>query len=117
MGPTTIDKDMLDFLIERQKPYWHTPVNLGIREFKKAVRALGYPKSVQSLLISRYKKRSWMEFDSVSRGRGNFPTHTIHGNSVELTSLDSQGENIPVRNKTNDDEGTTINVTKRTKQK
>lgn len=97
MEPTTIDEALLEAYFEKQKPYWHTPVNLGIKDFKKAVRALGYPKSVQSLLIARYKKRSWMEFDSVSRSRGNSPSHMKHGTSINVNNT-TEETTIKVRN-------------------
>lgn len=97
MEATLENEKLLEAYLERQKPYWHTPVNLGIKEFKKSVRALGYPKSTQSLLIARYKRRSWMEFDSVSRGRGNFPAHTKHGTPINVNNI-SEETVIKVKN-------------------
>ncbi len=73
-----MDEKILEAFIEQQKKIYHFPVSLGINEFKRLVKGTpGMSRSVKNKLIASYKKRSWIEFDSVARGRGNAPTYKL----------------------------------------
>lgn len=87
------DKDfeaLVGAFVEYQKPIYHTPINLGINEFKDRVDTAlpGLRKTVRNKLIRAYKNRSWMEYEGLVRHRGNFPTHKCPGKgiNVEITT-------------------------------
>ena len=73
MGPRTkAMENAIEAAMELQKPIYHTPINLGINEFKRRVATL--PKKLRVQLTKAYKKRAWIEFESMSKGRGTFPS-------------------------------------------
>lgn len=76
--------------MELQKPIYHTPIDLGIKEFKRLVRSKFDNKVLQNRLIRAFKKRGWMEYEAVARHRGNFPTHPEYGTSVEVTANEDE---------------------------
>lgn len=102
MGPSAATTALMEAAIEYQNPIHHTPTNLGINEFKRQVRLrfAGTKRSFQNKLIKAYKKRSWMEFEGVTRGRGTFPTHPVYGKSVNITSASLEVE-TEIKVKTN----------------
>lgn len=92
-------QSLLEATLEFQKPEWHTPVNLGINEFKKVVRGAGLSKSAQNKLIRGYKKRAWMEWTGVSRLKGTFPVHPNYGKSVEVEHNESSNTEVNINGK------------------
>lgn len=76
--------------MELQKPIYHTPINLGIKEFKRLVRSQFNNKVLQNRLIHSFKKRGWMEYEGVARHHGNFPTHPEYGKSVDVTGTQDE---------------------------
>ncbi len=78
--------------MELQKPIYHTPINLGIKEFKRLVRSQFNNKVLQNRLIRSFKKRGWMEYEGVARHRGNFPTHPEYGKSVEVAMYEDTAD-------------------------
>lgn len=85
--------------LELQKPIYHTPINLGINEFKRLVRSKFDNKVLQNRLIRAFKKRGWMEYESVARHRGNFPTHPEYGKSVDVTANEEESSiKVKVKN-------------------
>lgn len=75
---------MMEAALELQKLIYHLPADLGINEFKRVARSTSLSKSAQNKLIKAYKKRSWMEFGGVTRGRGTFPVHSAYGRKVKI---------------------------------
>lgn len=92
-------QSLLEATLEFQKPEWHTPVDLGIKEFKKVVKGAVKSKAVQNKLIRGYKKRAWMEWTGVSRLRGTFPTHPNYGKSMEVEHSESDNTEININGK------------------
>ena len=91
MGPRTKAREnAIAAAMELQKPIYHTPINLGINEFKRLVRSKFDNKVLQNRLIRAFKKRGWMEYESVARHRGNFPTHPEYGKSVDVTANEDE---------------------------
>ena len=89
MGPRTkAMENAIAAAMELQKPIYHTPINLGIKEFKRLVRSKFDNKVLQNRLIAAFKKRGWMEYESVARHRGNFPTHPEYGKKVAVGIYD-----------------------------
>ena len=81
----TVLTQRLELLKEWNSPRWHTPVNLGIKEFKAFVRGTALSKKAQHFMIKRYKNRAWMTFDGLAQGRrGTFPTHPVYGTRVDV---------------------------------
>lgn len=94
MGP--INGTMMEAALEYQHPRHHTPVVLGINHFKREL-AINFPnlkKSMRNKLVKAFKKRSWMEFQGITKGRGTFPTHPRYGKDVKVTTkgLDAEFE-------------------------
>lgn len=81
---------------EMQKSIHHTPIKLGINEFKRMVRERFGSSKVQNRLISAFKKRAWMEYEGIARDRGNFPTHMEYGIKVHIGGPDETEETIRV---------------------
>lgn len=94
MGPSAGTTALMEAALEYQKPIWHLPINLGISEFKRQVRLRfrHNSKAFQNRLIKAYKKRSWMEFEGVTKGRGTAPTHPVYGKKlkVKTSGLDAE---------------------------
>lgn len=78
--------------MELQKPIYHIPTNLGINAFKKGLQGHGLSRHMINRMVKIYKRRSWMEFRGISRGRGTFPTHPVYGNKIEVTDNSNNGE-------------------------
>lgn len=78
-----------------QDPIHHTPIDMGINEFKRRVKSLGFNKKTTQRLIQAYKKRSWMEYQGIARNRGTFPTHREYGSKIEIYQ-DTNEESIKV---------------------
>lgn len=82
------DNNLLEYLKEISKPIHHTPVNLGIKKFKRELRIL-FPHLTRHrryMLVQAYKKRGWMDYNAVIRERGSFPTHPVYGSKVKITT-------------------------------
>lgn len=100
---TTGITPLMEAMLEYQSPIHHTPVFLGIKHFKKEL-AINFPdisKSVRNRLVAAFKKRSWMEFQGISKGRGTFPTHPSYGKSVKVntgTGMQSAEFEVKVNN-------------------
>lgn len=96
MGPSAATTALMEAAIEYQKPIYHLPTDLGINEFKRQVRLRfrHSKKAFQNRLIKAYKKRSWMEFEGVTKGRGTFPTHPVYGKKLKVkkTGLEVETE-------------------------
>lgn len=93
MGPAKPTQDMekmMELYIELQKPIYHTPINLGINAFKRTVKEVTSSKHLQRKLTKAFKRRGWMEYMSIARYRGNFPTHPHYGESLEVTEEKSE---------------------------
>lgn len=86
MGPGAQVTAMMEAALEWQKPIYHLPTDLGINEFKRQVnlRFANTKRSFRNKLIRSYKKRSWMEFQGVTKGRGTFPTHPVYGKKIKV---------------------------------
>lgn len=87
-------ENYVELMMELRKPMYHTPTMLGINKFKKELDTM-FPnlnKSRRSRLIKAYKKRAWMEWTSVARYRGTFPTHPNYGKKVKITTSGLQAE-------------------------
>lgn len=93
--PSTQMEALIEAYIELQKPIYHTPINLGINQFKKEARNSGLAKNFVNRLVKAYKKRSWMEYEGLARHRGNFPTHPSYGKSLDISG--STGESVQVK--------------------
>lgn len=95
-----IDEDVLTAFIEQQKKIYHFPVSLGINEFKRLVKETpGMSRSVKNKLIASYKKRSWIEFDLVARGRGNAPTYKLPNKKKINVSYSGEVHEVKVNGK------------------
>ncbi len=82
----------IEAYIESQKEIYHTPIDLGINKFKKLVRERFNNKKLQNRLIKSFKKRAWMEYKSIARHRGNFPTHPAYGSNIKVKAEESTAE-------------------------
>lgn len=104
MEATSVDlQRQLELYKEWQKPMWHTPISLGIREFKKKLDVPGLSKGLKSKLIKAYKKRAWAEYHGTARDRGTFPTHNANSKHVKITTNNGMGNaefEIKVKNGT-----------------
>lgn len=99
MKPSKAMENAIAASMELQKPIYHTPINLGIKEFKRLVRSKFDNKVLQNRLIRAFKKRGWMEYESVARHRGNFPTHPEYGKSVDVTANEEESSiKVKVKN-------------------
>lgn len=93
----------MEAYVEQQNPIYHTPIHLGINYFKREL-AINFPditKSVRNRLVKSFKKRSWMEYQGISKGRGTFPTHPAYGKSVKVntgTGMNSAEFEVKVNN-------------------
>ena len=65
-------EEALRIYAEQNNPIYHIPIDMGINEFKRRVATL--PKKLRVQLTKAYKKRAWIEFESMSKGRGTFPS-------------------------------------------
>lgn len=94
MGPSASTTALMEAALEWQKPIWHLPTDLGISEFKRQVRLRfrHNTKAFQNRLIKAYKKRSWMEFEGVTKGRGTFPTHPVYGKKLKVKTAGLDAE-------------------------
>ena len=97
MKPSKAMENAIAASLELQKPIYHTPINLGIKEFKRRVRQQFTNKVLQNRLISAFKKRGWMEYEGVARHRGNFPTHPEYGKKVNIRSTPKFIDDIEVK--------------------
>lgn len=83
-----LDSKTIDTLVELQQtlnnPIFHTPIDLGINEFKRMIRSFYKDKHTRNKLIKAFKKRSWMEYKSIARFRGNFPSHPNYGSEIRI---------------------------------
>lgn len=84
--------DNIDMIVamELQKPIYHTPINLGINEFKRLARSRFKDKALINKLVRSFKKRAWMEYRGVARYRGNFPTHPRYWRDVDVMVEDAE---------------------------
>ena len=71
----------LALLKEWNKPEWHRPCDMGIKEFKRFVKTLPISKKTARYMVERYKLRAWSTFDSLPK-LGTFPTHPMYGTKV-----------------------------------
>lgn len=85
-------QNMIEYLQEMQNPINHIPSNLGINDFKKVVGATSLPKQAKSKLIRAYKRRSWMEFEAITRQRGTWSSHPTYGKSIKVTDNSKEYE-------------------------
>jgi hypothetical protein len=76
------------------------PVNLGIKKFKQEIK-INFPNLTghqRYKFIAAFKKRSWMEYHSIVRDRGFYPTHRVYGKEVEITT-DTEEVKVKVNGK------------------
>lgn len=95
-------EERLEAALELTRPIYHIPTQLGIGEFKRLVneRFAGNSKSFRNRLIKAYKKRAWMEFEGVSRGRGAAPVRPAYGKKLAIDFSPLEVHEVDVVNKT-----------------
>lgn len=89
----------MEAYMESQKEIYHTPINLGINEFKRKVRIPFIKVSTQNKLIKAFKKRAWMEYEGIARHRGNFPVHLEYGKALGIETEETETK-VKVNGKT-----------------
>lgn len=82
----------IEAYMELQNPIYKIPTHLGIKAFKKGLQGHGLSKHMINKMVRIYKRRSWMEFQGISRGRGTFPVHKRYGTKIEVTDNSNNGE-------------------------
>lgn len=59
-------------------PIWHTPLHLGIKEFKRFLKRVPMvTKQQYQQQVREYKAKAWSEYDKIVKYKGNFPTRTM----------------------------------------
>lgn len=66
------------FRMALYSPIWHTPVDLGIKEFKRYLKGIPMiTKSAYNEAVALYKEKGWGEYAETIKFKGSFPTVRI----------------------------------------